>query len=382
MKKSLSILCALCACCMMFLSCSNDDGGNEGRQTTANYVTVPNADYQEGTFPAPTTDEVLEGVSLNTTSGNTSTIKIAKNGNYVRYFIGVKNTPGYYVYTPSGTRATEEDDFFEIPISTTSSGTTLLLSAEDTQGKITSAFEFTINYTDTKNLADFRIILNNQSILACQHDNKGRITYIESRSNSRETETMTITYNGDKPNKIVMKGLENGEEYETYTFSSISTNSYGYITNMSGSVVSYDDDEKYTGTETIAFTYNSNGYLTGYKDTYKDSYGTDVTTHNLSWINNNLMSHSWSDNDGDSGTTSAEYSKIANEKQQGTLGLMYIGPGNLILSNLFGKLPTNLPASVTMENGRKNEFTYDLNGDGSIKTEYLNGTALVYSYSE
>lgn len=380
MKKNLLILCSLFVG-MTFVACSNDDGNEKKSEVLTSVFSVPNATYKEEAFPIATTNDRLEGVSVpsNVAASGISTIKISKNRDYTRFFIGVKGQSGYFVYTLNDTRAYDLDedgddgDFWVIPITygpNLSSGTVGLLSAEDKDGKITKPYEFTINYTDTKTQSDFSILMNGNTILSCQYDKNGRLIHLNAERLGG-VEELTITYSGEQPSKLVM--VNDGE---ISTFTNISTNSMGYITSMSGNVTT--NDNRGGATETMSFIYNSDGYLTSYKDIYSDQYGVESITHTLSWNNGNLTSHKIVDSDGESDEYVIAYGSLVNEKQQGTIGQWYSGWGELCFTTLWGKHSTNLPVSVS--GGKGYQFTYELNPDGSIKSEAVNGRSCDYSY--
>jgi len=379
MKKNLLILCSLLVG-LTFVACSSDNDENNGTSSTS-AISVKNASFNEDAFPQATLYKRLEGVSVSTnlTADNSSTIKIAKDDEYVRFFIGIKGQSGYYVFTPNDTRAydqdqEDEDDFWIIPFSYDSkeiSGKTILVSAEDIDGDITKPYEFTINYTDSR--ADLYITMNGSTILSCEYDNSSRPIHVWASQIGEANEELTITYKDGKPTQLVLS-----DDEEITTFTTIEINEMGYITSMSGKVVTDTDEGSYTGKDAIYYNYDNNGYLTRYNESYSDEYGSESITHTLTWKDGNLVRHIIEDNDGDREEYSITYGNDANKQQQGTVSQWYSGWGILCFTNLLGKHSTNLPVSVSGEGTY--QFTYEIDSDGSIKSETVNGHKLTYSY--
>ncbi len=104
---------------LALMSCSNDDDNGNISKTASDYLNIQGATYSEGAFPAATEEEEMEGVSVNVDEGgNSATIRISKQNNYDCYYIGIEGVSGYWVYTPSETRAieTNEDDNYWVVV--------------------------------------------------------------------------------------------------------------------------------------------------------------------------------------------------------------------------------------------------------------------------
>lgn len=116
---SLLTILVTAAMSLSLMSCSNDDDNGNISKTASDYLNIQGATYSEGAFPAATEEEEMEGVSVNVDEGgNSATIRISKQNNYDCYYIGIEGVSGYWVYTPSETRAieTNEDDNYWVVV--------------------------------------------------------------------------------------------------------------------------------------------------------------------------------------------------------------------------------------------------------------------------
>lgn len=396
MKKNLLILCSLLVG-LTFVACSSDDDENKGN-SSASTLTVKNATYNEGAFPAATVSERLDGVKVsNTSDADNATIQIPKDDEYVRFFIGIKGQSGYYVYTPNDTRASDEDEYWEIPITFDKdeiAGKTALVSAEDIDGNITKPYEFTLNYTDSKSRANFSIVYNGEAMFSCEYDEKGRLVHFKRMNGDYYAEEVIITYNGNQPTKIFYREndfivSEDSDDY-TATYTSITTNKQGYITSMKGEHIFPESEyDNYSSTHT--FDYDGNGYLVKGHEVFIDRDGSSEHAISYTWSNGNLVSAKLVRT---RNTTRAidyyteeenliTYGKDVNKLEQGSYGQFYSSTMEwVVFTNLCGKHSKNLPISyktisrgegVSDEVSDEDVFEYEFNSDGSIKTETVNG---------
>lgn len=395
MKKNLLILCSLLVG-LTFVACSSDDDENKGN-SSASTLTVKNATYNEGAFPAATVSERLEGVKVsNTSDADNATIQIPKDDEYTRFSIGIKGQSGYYVYTPNDTRASDEDEYWEIPITFDKdeiAGKTVQVSAEDIDGNITKPYEFTLNYTDSKSRANFSIVYNGEAMFSCEYDEKGRLVHFRRMNGDYYAEEVIITYNGNQPTKIFYREndfivSEDSDDY-TATYTSITTNKQGYITGMKGEHVfggkaSYDN---YSSTHT--FDYDGNGYLVKQHEVFIDRDGSSEDAFSYTWSNGNLVSVKLWESDSETRATDdgpheyenlITYGEDVNKLEQGSYGQFYSSTMEwVVFTNLCGKHSKNLPISYKSisrgkhYDGEEWTFDYEFNSDGSIKTETVNG---------
>lgn len=156
MKKQMFIWCfALLG--GILVSCSDDNGGNPGTsELEQEYFSIENAQYQAGQFPAATSTETLDGITVNdrALSGGMNFITIVTEANYSRFFVGVQGVDGYWEYVPETTRA-EGDGYntYSIPIiysTDYNSDITMLVSAEDENGDVTIPYETEITYVESQ----------------------------------------------------------------------------------------------------------------------------------------------------------------------------------------------------------------------------------------
>ena len=377
MKRNLLIMSLLLVGISFLASCSDDDD-DKTPSAVKEVLSISDAAYNEGTFPTATTNVVVSGASV--TAG---TVKIAKNDNYRRIFIGVKGMEGYYVYTPDpSTRAADDDEFWTIPFNYggTASDVTLLISAETENGSVTKPSEFTLNYTDTPSSAmPVQITMNGKAWAKFQYDSKNRLTEAKINEEPGRTypySTLVITYKNDKVTKLEMGGYDSEKESEVMTFTSVQSNSQGYITSMSGTTKESWDGYTYKGTVSFTCAYDNDGYLIRLQESWKDEDGTDNYTTTFTWSDGNLVRRT----DSDGGVITVTYGDKLNEAGQGTYGQYASGLAEICFAGgLFGKLSKNLPTSVT-EDGETSKLSYDFNDDGTISCEYVNGVPLVYTY--
>jgi len=166
MRKIIFSLCSLCVGMLMLHSCSsNDNPTNEPtvRPDTpsvleTDYLSIENAVYHEGTFPAATTSTAISGLSINQRAlqGGMNIITVVTDKTYKRFFVGVKGVPGYWIYTPESGNATTRaasSNTYTIPVMYSpelDTNVTMLISGEDENGDVTEPYEAEISFVDSE----------------------------------------------------------------------------------------------------------------------------------------------------------------------------------------------------------------------------------------
>lgn len=155
MKKYFYYL-ALALFAIHFQSCSNDEDTESTSELEKNYISIENAIYNKGKFPKATTDETLDGIDMSSQvmNGAMNFISIITEKNIQKFFIGVKNVPGFWEYVPSSTtsRATTDYNTYVIPVMMSQSylgNSTIMLSGQLDNGDITTPVEKDLFYIET-----------------------------------------------------------------------------------------------------------------------------------------------------------------------------------------------------------------------------------------
>jgi hypothetical protein len=375
MKKYVSMLGTLLLGLLLTTACgsSDDDSAPELERKS---LTVENATYVEGTMPAATIHETPRVQMPSTVSkGGRAVIRIARDRNYVRYYISVKGMPGYYVYTPSAksriTRSdNDEDDWDEITITAPingDGGVTILTSGEDENGDVTDPYETEINYVDGP-VALVRSIsyANGRMIMEMKYDSKARLTMWNPYSDGETN----VTYNGDGSIKSIVS------DGGSWTCSRIKTDASGHILSMHGEDEDYYDD--------ITFTYDAEGHMTQYYVKGVDD-GESFTAHyTLTWQSGNLTKVVCKDDEGDVKTYSFTYGNEDNVTGQYYYLSDHATLGCPFGTNLFGRSTSQLATSVTVDDNTTYKFEYVKNESGRIEMQNVTGNgktiSLIYSY--
>ena len=394
MKKYLSILALLTTGLLLTTSCSSDGGNGDDptppvAQETKSYVTIGNATYNEGTMPQATSTATTNAqVASTVQAGGTSVIRVAKDRAYTKFYIGVKEMPGYWVYTPTTrtTRADDnDDDFIDIPFNAGSDATgsvTIQISGETEDGEVTQPYEQTINYAERASVKGMTVTAtgNNRTITAMMtsYNQEGQFESWYDYS----TGLLKFNYSGSTISSIT------GEEGIRY---SVSQNSQGCITQMRG-----DDNDGYT--ENWTLTYNDQNRLTRYHVDCNDDGERFTIEARLTWDGGKLTRLDYSHSEDGSTSWTYNYGEYVNGTQQPFVILAeheyfynYAGHSDILSydiflpmgTGVFGKGTDMLPVSATSGN-LIYEFSYTFNTDGSIKTQTItNGSqsvALSYTY--
>lgn len=153
MKKYFYLL-VMVLLAIQFVSCSNDDDETTVSELEKSYLSIEGATYNDGDFPAATTEETLDGIDMSSQvmNGAMNYISVVTEKSIKKFFIGVKGVAGYWVYEPSSTRATSDYNTYVIPVMMSQSYTgnsTIVLSGQLDNGDVTDPVENDIFYIET-----------------------------------------------------------------------------------------------------------------------------------------------------------------------------------------------------------------------------------------
>ena len=216
MKKVFLTMCSLCVGMVMLQSCSKNDNPvsnpivNPETQPSVleqNYMSIEKATYQDGEFPAATVNSSISGLTVNQRAlqGGMNIITITTEKTYKRFFVGVKDVPGYWIYTPevAMTRAVS-DNTYTIPIMYSpelDTNVTMLISGEDENGDVTEPYEAEISFVDSES-GELNINLtfsNAKDIDLHLYMPNGEHIYYGERGGAVETaDGKTVSYGLDK----------------------------------------------------------------------------------------------------------------------------------------------------------------------------------------
>ena len=390
MKKNFMYLCALLMGVLCFCSCSSDD--DDAPKVASSLLRVSNATYQEGSFPAATSAAELTNVSISAVESNgATTLRVPDDKDFVRYFIGIKNVPGYYVFSPWGTRASDDDEeYFDISLmlTNTKSSTTLMVSAETTDGSVTKPYEQTINYsTSGEGKGRLKSVVMKddygQTYERCEfsYDASGRVTKFIYKEYHDDTPSVTdyemhttFTWPSSLINsEFEMKSSSYARVYDDqdnaknleleYSDKSVyKTNNKGYVTN--GTVTDVDgvaDGEHETSY--VRIDYDSDGHILS---SYDDS---DGMLFKCTWSNGNMVRYESEEDNDDTSATLFTYTDIPNPNLPVSIFLPDIEDESGIFFNmgLWGQPNKNLPSKISFSDGGGTlEFSYTMNSDGTI----------------
>lgn len=137
-------------------SCSDKDEVENISELEKNFFSIENATYKSSEMPTPTTATALEGLEMSdqVMNGAMNYITLITEQNVSKFFIGIKNVPGYWEYIPSELLSKASDSFntYVIPVMMSQSYTgisTIVLSGQLDNGDITQPVENEIFYIET-----------------------------------------------------------------------------------------------------------------------------------------------------------------------------------------------------------------------------------------
>lgn len=156
MKKYLLFFLSLMIGVVTFTSCGDDEDGPKISDLEKKYFKIENANYIDKSFPTKTTDDKIEGLSVNpkALAGGMNFITITSLKKYKKFFVGVKGVNGYWESSNNSSRTSTSDySTYIIPLlysTELNSNMTMLISAEDEDDEITDVYETSITYVDSE----------------------------------------------------------------------------------------------------------------------------------------------------------------------------------------------------------------------------------------
>lgn len=140
--------------CWLFPNPGDDD---EESYLEKEFLSVAGAEYHEGSFPAATIHETIDGISLKNKvlKGGLNLVTIRTDKVYKCFYIGVKGVPGYLAYTPEDniTRATSGSNEYTIPVMYSTgldNSITMIIAGEDSNDDVTEPYEQEIDFVDSQ----------------------------------------------------------------------------------------------------------------------------------------------------------------------------------------------------------------------------------------
>lgn len=152
--KKIFYLLALALCTAQFQACSSDDEPTPN-DLEQNYLSIENAVYSDGDFPAATTPESLDGIDMSSQvmNGAMNYVTLTTDKNVRKFFVGIKNVAGYWTYEPPSARDNSAYHTYVIPVMISqnySDSATLVLSGELEDGSVTTPVEKALTRIDTR----------------------------------------------------------------------------------------------------------------------------------------------------------------------------------------------------------------------------------------
>ncbi|MBQ7689992.1 MAG: hypothetical protein IJT30_02215 [Muribaculaceae bacterium] len=153
MKKYLFSFLALAGITAALVACGSDDESLQ-EQVENRYFTIENATFTEGTFPQATTNDQIDGFSINARAlaGGMNFVTVVTQRTYNRFYIGLRGIDGYWTCTPSS--QTQQGDYhtYIIPINYSTGleeGMIMLVAAQDDEGNTTTPYETEIDFVES-----------------------------------------------------------------------------------------------------------------------------------------------------------------------------------------------------------------------------------------
>ncbi len=150
------LFCAVClgASAVVVSSCKSDD--DKISKLEKEYFSVENGVYRAGDFPAGNVNHTISGISVNRNAltGGMNFVSILSETTYKRFFVGVKDVPGYWEYDANTLQQTRAGGYvtYTIPVmmsTSYSSNMIMLVSGEELSGDITAPYEAAVNYVQS-----------------------------------------------------------------------------------------------------------------------------------------------------------------------------------------------------------------------------------------
>lgn len=153
MKKYFFALLAMASMTAVLVACGSDDEKLQD-QVEKRYFTIENASFTEGTFPGATTEELIDGFSVNQNAlaGGMNFVTVVTQETYNRFFIGLRGVDGYWTCTPSNQSQNGDYHTYIIPITYSTDleeGMIMLVSGQNSDGEITTPYETEIVFVES-----------------------------------------------------------------------------------------------------------------------------------------------------------------------------------------------------------------------------------------
>ncbi len=156
MRKNIYLM-ILFAVATMIQSCSDKDEFETISELEKNFFSIENATYKSSDMPSATTSETLEGLDMSdqVMNGAMNYVTFITEQSVSKFFIGIKNVPGYWEYVPSEFASQTSDNYntYVIPVMMSQSYTgnsTIVFSGQLENGDVTQPVENEIFYIETK----------------------------------------------------------------------------------------------------------------------------------------------------------------------------------------------------------------------------------------
>lgn len=140
----------------MLQSCSDTDELENLSELEKNFFSIENATYKSSDMPLATTSETLDGLDMSdqVMNGAMNYITFITEQSISKFFIGIKNVPGYWEYVPSefDSRASDSYNTYVIPMMMSQNYTgnsTIILSGQLDNGDVTNPVEKEMFYIET-----------------------------------------------------------------------------------------------------------------------------------------------------------------------------------------------------------------------------------------
>ena len=180
------------------------------------FFSIEGATFSEGDFPQSTINEEIQGLNVNSKAltGGMNFVTIVSETEYEKFYIGIKDVPGYYIYEPEkdSTRASISGSIsgvvyiYTIPITYSiqySVDITMLISGVKITGDITKVIETRIKHIESES-GELNVNLtfsNEKDIDLHMFTPSGKEIYYGNRGGSISLEsgdtTITVTYGLD-----------------------------------------------------------------------------------------------------------------------------------------------------------------------------------------
>ena len=106
MKKYLFAFFSMVGLVSALVACGSDSDSNSDeeklqQEVEKRYFTIDHSDFTEGSFPQATTEEKIDGFSVNQSAlaGGMNFVTVVTEKTYNKFYIGLRGVNGYWTYT-------------------------------------------------------------------------------------------------------------------------------------------------------------------------------------------------------------------------------------------------------------------------------------------